>query len=97
MPIGKWYTVQEAAERWTVTPNTVRRWVQVGKATAGRTAGGHIRIHEDEVERLEPKPKLPASERTPIITDEIRANLRRYMREGARKDSREFLEGARKR
>jgi molybdopterin-binding protein len=45
-------TVREAAERFGVGYSTFKRWVRAGQVRTTRTAGGHHRVSEAEVERL---------------------------------------------
>ena len=45
-------TVQDVADRFQVTPITVRRWIAAGKLTAYRIAGRSIRLDLDEVDAL---------------------------------------------
>ena len=49
---GTWLTVGEAAERLRVGIDAVRRAIDAGKLTAGRTPGGHRRVSAESVERL---------------------------------------------
>ena len=45
-------TVSEAAERLGVGYSTLKQWIYQGTVRTTRTAGGHHRIAETEVERL---------------------------------------------
>jgi molybdopterin-binding protein len=45
-------TVREAAERLGVGYSTLKRWVLDGRVRTTRTAGGHHRIAESEIDRL---------------------------------------------
>jgi excisionase family DNA binding protein len=44
--------VQRAALRLGVAPHTVRRWTASGLPPCARTAGGHRRIREEDVDAL---------------------------------------------
>ena len=48
----EWYTTGEAAKVLGVSFRTIKRWIYSGKILATKTAGGHYRIHKDEIERL---------------------------------------------
>src|SRR5690349_15414062 len=45
-------SVREAAERLGVSYSTLKQWIYHGSVRTTRTAGGHHRIAEAEVERL---------------------------------------------
>jgi molybdopterin-binding protein len=45
-------TVREAAERLGITYSTLKQWIYRGAVRTTRTAGGHHRIAETEIERL---------------------------------------------
>lgn len=45
-------TVSEAAERLGVSFSTLKQWIYQGSIRTTRTAGGHHRIAESEIERL---------------------------------------------
>lgn len=49
---GTWLTVGQAAERLRVGIETVRRAIDAGRLTAGRTPGGHRRVSAESVDRL---------------------------------------------
>lgn len=49
---GTWLTVGETADRLRVSVETVRRWIESGDLTAGRTPGGHRRVSAASVQRL---------------------------------------------
>jgi molybdopterin-binding protein len=53
-------TVSEAAERLGVSFSTLKQWIYKGAIRTTRTAGGHHRIAESEIERL-----LAGSDRPP--------------------------------
>ena len=48
----KYLTTVQAATRCSVTPDTVLKWIQAGRLPARRTAGGHHRIDEKDLEKL---------------------------------------------
>lgn len=64
---GTWLSVGEAAERLRVGAETVRRAIDSGRLTAGRTPGGHRRVSAASVERLyaEMYPAEPADGSAP--------------------------------
>ena len=45
-------TVREAAHRLGVSYPTLKQWIYKGSVRTSRTAGGHYRVAESEVERL---------------------------------------------
>jgi molybdopterin-binding protein len=45
-------TVRAAAEQLGVGYSTVKRWVHTGRVRTTRTAGGHHRVSEAEIDRL---------------------------------------------
>ena len=45
-------TVSEAAERLGVAYSTLKQWIYNGAVRTTRTAGGHHRIADSEIERL---------------------------------------------
>ncbi len=50
---GRWLSVDEAARRLGVHPNTVRKWADTGILPCWRLPGsGHRRFDPDAVERL---------------------------------------------
>jgi len=58
-------TVSEAAERLGVAYSTLKQWIYGGAIRTTRTAGGHHRIAESEIERLLAAQDRPASRRPP--------------------------------
>jgi len=42
-------TTGQAADLWTVTPDTVLKWIKAGKIPAKRTPGGHYRIRRSDI------------------------------------------------
>jgi len=57
-------TVRAAAERLGVGYSTLKRWVLDGRVRTTRTAGGHHRVSETEIERLTAR-QLPDTRRHP--------------------------------
>ncbi len=57
---AKLLTTGQAAKRCSVTPDTVLKWIKKGRLNATRTAGGHYRIHPDELSTQEPRKSEPA-------------------------------------
>ena len=45
-------TTGQAARLCSVTPDTVLKWIRSGSLSARRTAGGHHRIDERDLERF---------------------------------------------
>lgn len=50
--MGKFYSTFEAAKICHVSPGSLIRWIHEGKLNAAKTAGGHHRIHEEDLLRL---------------------------------------------
>ncbi|MHC4777967.1 MAG: MerR family transcriptional regulator [Planctomycetota bacterium] len=48
----KYLTTGQAADRCSVTPDTVLKWIRSGLLPARRTAGGHNRISEEDLEKF---------------------------------------------
>ena len=69
-------TVRAAAERMGVGYSTLKRWVLTGRVRTTRTAGGHHRVSEAEIDRLTARHQ-PASQprATPPDPDETIADL----------------------
>ncbi|MHC4606004.1 MAG: excisionase family DNA-binding protein [Planctomycetota bacterium] len=47
-----WLTTGQAAKLCSVTPDTILKWIRKGRIEAVRTAGGHYRISQEEIEAL---------------------------------------------
>ena len=56
-------TVSEAAERLGVSYSTLKQWIYKGAVRTTRTAGGHHRVAESEIERLLAAQDRPAVRR----------------------------------
>jgi len=54
------FTVREAADRLGVSYTTLKQWIYHGAVRTSRTAGGHHRIAEAEVDRLLVQQAAPA-------------------------------------
>jgi excisionase family DNA binding protein len=54
MPEGMWAlkTPKEVARIMRVDPKTVTRWAKAGKMRVIYTPGGHVRIPQEEVDRM---------------------------------------------
>lgn len=81
-------TVRDAAERLGVTYSTLKQWIYRGAVRTTRTAGGHYRIADSEVERLlagpgGPSPGRPAPRpaRATIVSISGRNQLRGIVEE----------------
>ncbi len=71
-------TTGQAAKLCSVTPDTVLKWIRSGSLSARRTAGGHHRIDERDLERfLVPSEALEAM---PLDTDSAAAPASGVMR-----------------
>ena len=57
-------TVREAARRLGVSYPTVKQWIYKGSVRTSRTAGGHYRLSETEIDRLL-APKGPRTLKNP--------------------------------
>jgi molybdopterin-binding protein len=57
-------TVRAAAERLGVGYSTLKQWIHQGKVRTTRTAGGHHRLSEAEVERVLAPKTAPAQNRS---------------------------------
>jgi putative resolvase len=49
----KLYSLQEACEFLGVSPSTIRRWEKAGKIRCVKTPGGHRRVPESEIQRIQ--------------------------------------------
>ena len=58
--MSKFLSTGQAAVRCSVSPDTVLKWIRSGRLPARRTAGGHNRIAEADLEKLLEDP-LPVS------------------------------------
>jgi excisionase family DNA binding protein len=56
----KFFSTGQLAKLFSVTPDTVLKWIKQDKLSALRTAGGHYRISPEEVDSLLPQEKLSA-------------------------------------
>jgi excisionase family DNA binding protein len=67
--MGRYLTTGQAASILSVTPDTVLKWIRSGILPARRTAGGHHRIEESDLQRItaqamsEEQPAKPAKRR----------------------------------
>ena len=66
-------TIRAAAERVGVGYSTFKRWVLAGRVRTTRTEGGHHRVSEAELERLEARhnPEVKRSAAGPDIEDAV--------------------------
>jgi excisionase family DNA binding protein len=48
----EWLSTGQAAKCCSVAPDTILKWVKKGKLRARQTAGGHYRIHRDDLRPL---------------------------------------------
>ncbi len=60
----------EAAERLGVGATTVKRWIQLGLLRALRTPGGHWRIPEEEVARLQARMRMFGRPRKILVIED---------------------------
>lgn len=56
-------TTFEAARVCNVSYNTIKNWIKKGLLDAYRTAGGHLRIRREELERFAREHAIPTSDR----------------------------------
>jgi len=62
-------TVRAAAERLGVGYSTFKRWVLSGGVRTTLTAGGHHRVSEAEIERLQARQQPAPTRKRPIASD----------------------------
>ena len=65
----------QAAGICSVTPDTVLKWIRSGRLPARRTAGGHHRIDEKDLERLVPSVPQDQSSAT-VLPEPVRRQFR---------------------
>lgn len=53
--MGKALRTSQAARRAGVHEQTIRRWIRRGEISAFYTAGGHIRVDSDELDKAKQK------------------------------------------
>lgn len=53
------YRTSQVANLLGVTSSTINRWIKSGKLKAIRTEGGHHRIEEGEVDKLQQRARDP--------------------------------------
>ena len=58
-------TVRAAAERMGIGYSTLKQWIHQGKVRTTKTAGGHHRLSEAEVDRVLAPQTLPSTTRRP--------------------------------
>ncbi len=80
----------EAAKLCRVSPGTVARWIKDGKLKASVTAGGHRRIHRDDLVALMQSLRMPVPD-TPALTPDLQVFIVAEKPQ-ARTAIREFLE-----
>jgi molybdopterin-binding protein len=61
-------TVRAAAERMGIGYSTLKQWIHQGKVRTTKTAGGHHRLSEAEVDRVLAPQTLPAHHKRPAAT-----------------------------
>jgi excisionase family DNA binding protein len=84
-------TTADAADAWEVTPDTVRRWVDAGRARATRTATGRLRFSAAEIERLRPQRRIIETNMRAIHDAAIERMRRRVREYEAAKHARQNL------
>jgi molybdopterin-binding protein len=68
-------TIRAAADRLGVGYSTLKRWIHTGRVRTTRTAGGHHRVAETELERLAARHGPAPSHRPATAADESLAGL----------------------
>jgi excisionase family DNA binding protein len=69
-------TTTQAARLCSVTPDTVLKWIRSGRLPARRTAGGHHRIHVDDLDRVL-RPANPGDGESGVAGESADAQVRR--------------------
>jgi excisionase family DNA binding protein len=79
----RFLTTGAAAEALQVSIPTIKRWVREGHLKAFRTAGGHFRISEEELQRFKEKQQMPsaAQGRTRVLVVDDDPKLRETLME----------------
>jgi molybdopterin-binding protein len=68
-------TVRAAAEQLGVAYSTLKRWVHTGRVRTTRTAGGHHRVSDAEIDRLLARQQPEAKRRRTAAADESLGGL----------------------
>jgi molybdopterin-binding protein len=63
-------TARAAAERLGVGYSTLKRWVRSGRVRTTRTEGGHHRVAESEIDRLQARQQPAPQRRRPKTRDD---------------------------
>jgi excisionase family DNA binding protein len=79
----RFLTTGAAAGALQVSIPTIKRWVREGHLKAFRTAGGHFRISEEEIQRFKTKQQMPSASqaRTRVLVVDDDPRLRETLME----------------
>lgn len=69
------FTARAAADRLGVGYSTFKRWIHTGRVRTTRTEGGHHRVSEAELERLQARYGPAPSSRAPLADEESLGGL----------------------
>lgn len=69
------FTARAAADRLGVGYSTFKRWIHTGRVRTTRTEGGHHRVSEAELERLQARYGPAPSRATPLAGEELLGGL----------------------
>lgn len=50
--LGTYYTIQETAEKFRITPNTLRNWIKSGEIACYKNKGKYLFSEKDILEKL---------------------------------------------
>lgn len=88
-----WITLNAASELLGVSESTVRRWADAGEVRSFRTAGGHRRVHEDDIRGIVARATSPPGRDTDRISGIALARVKRRISRGRQTHSLAVFEG----
>ena len=88
-----WITLNVASEMLGVSESTVRRWADAGEVRSFRTAGGHRRVHEDDIRGIVARATVTPGRDTDRISGIALARVKRRISRGRQTQSLAVFEG----
>ncbi len=88
-----WITLNAASDLLGVSESTVRRWADAGEVRSFRTAGGHRRVHEDDIRSIVARATSTPARDTDRISGIALARVKRRISRGRQTHSLAVFEG----